>query len=1482
LPPRFKLPEKILITQRQARLTTLALYFLSALSLIVLPIMTPRPHGGILLSTSLVAAVVFGGAWFLYYRYNWEPVCYVAAISATLLVALFLPEPYVTSYVSLMILVPVVLSLIVGGTLSVVLNSVLLIAILLVRAGGSGVYARPTTLTIYATIVGGLLVKRLIDVSSLRQLRQAQETVRQSERQMRALVDSLDDIIIQYDEQGTYLNIWTADESLLFQPKDQMLGKKLSQVLGEEQSRPLEDAVRRVASSGQVESMEYSLDVIGGRRWFHARITPILDPGAPRTVCMLIRDITEQKQMEQAYASSQKRFQSLIEHAPDGIALLDSSGILRQVTPSAENILGYRPGEAEGQDPAALTHPEDLPALLALLVDLMQTPGATARTEYRFRHKNGSWRWLDSTISNLLEEPGVEAILFNYRDITERRQAEADLQASEERYRLLFEENPLPLWVYDTGSLRFLAVNDAAIEHYGYKRDEFLSMTIRDIRPPEEQVRLDAYLDRPRPSKERSSPWKHQKKDGALVDVEVISHETFFLGRPARLVLANDVTEQLQAEAALATSELRFRSLIENSADGITVVSYQGTVTYVSPSIERLLGYTPSEAIGRQAMDLVHRDDRVRLLKHVARLHQAGTGHEILQYRYKHKDGSWRWLESTLAHQANETGQGIVFNYRDVTERKQAEKELETVYGQLQNLFDNLDDVFFSMDTDHWKLLQMSPTCEKMYGRPVSEFFENPQLWRQVILPEEQHVIDENFPRLYAGESVLQEYRIWHTSGETRWVEAKLKPTLDPAGNLIRVDGVSRDITGRKQAEADLQASETRYRLATRATDDVIWEWNAVTSQLTWAENAQIVFGYSPNEIADTSWWDSHIHPEDRQRVTSGLEKLIKGSETVWSDEYRFQLKDGSYAVLSDRGYVERDAGGKAIRMIGAISDITRRKQAEESLASSERRFRALIENGQDFISLLDADGTLLWESPSNTRMLNFKQNEMVGQSVFTLVHPDDLDTVQYQFAELCKEPGGQKASVFRIHNAAGTWLWVEAVATNLLYVPSVNAIVLNYRDITERKLAEEELHLLNLELEKRVAERTLELNRTNAELEHASRAKDEFLANMSHELRTPLNSILGLSESLLEQRRGTLNEHQQHSLRVIESSGVHLLDLINDILDLSKIEAGKFDFYPETILVWDLVQSCLAFVKSQALKKSIRLSYEADPNVTRLQADPRRLKQILVNLLINAVKFTPEGGQVILRVCANGDRNLIQFSVIDTGIGIAAKDLARLFRPFEQVDSQLNRQYEGTGLGLALVQKLTDLHGGSVQVESEVGQGSCFTINLPWEKELPPGGKTDPKQGVPFQEPSWMPKKNVEPITILLAEDHVTNILTIGEYLESHGYRVIVAHDGVEALEKAQEADPDLILMDIQMPVIDGLQATSRLRTQARFARTPIVALTALAMAGDRERCLLAGANEYLSKPVSLNNLLQTIQQLLQQFPHEKREARERAVSTG
>ncbi|NTU78106.1 MAG: response regulator [Chloroflexales bacterium] len=524
--------------------------------------------------------------------------------------------------------------------------------------------------------------------------------------------------------------------------------------------------------------------------------------------------------------------------------------------------------------------------------------------------------------------------------------------------------------------------------------------------------------------------------------------------------------------------------------------------------------------------------------------------------------------------------------------------------------------------------------------------------------------------------------------------------------------------------------------------------------------------------------------------------------------------------------------------------------------------------------------------------------------------------------------------------------------------------------------------------LARRVAERTADLSLANAELARAARLKDEFLATMSHELRTPLNAILGRAEALEEAIYGPVTAEQLTALHGITESGQHLLTLINDILDLSKIESGQLTLERNTLEVDLLCTMAMRMVAQVALAKRLTLTSNLDGQVQLLDGDERRLKQILVNLLSNAVKFTPAGGQVGLEVRGDPEQQTVTFTVWDTGIGIAAEDMPRLFQPFVQLDSSLSRQYTGTGLGLALVARLTQAHGGSVSITSTPAQGSRFSITLPWSpadpardraarsasidraapavgtalviedsataaaqvtrylRELgarvavhPHGSGTvartialrpdviildillpdmdgwevlrqlkaepqtaaipvvvisvvyDPERGRALGAAALLPKPIDRPglvavlraVTggqreppvqtslvispcarrprILLADDNEATIAAIADYLRAKGYELIVARTGHEAVMQAQEARPDVILMDIQMPGMDGLEAIERVRAEAGLGQVPILAITALAMPGDRERCLAAGADEYLPKPIHLRTLLATIE---------------------
>jgi hypothetical protein len=392
------------------------------------------------------------------------------------------------------------------------------------------------------------------------------------------------------------------------------------------------------------------------------------------------------------------------------------------------------------------------------------------------------------------------------------------------------------------------------------------------------------------------------------------------------------------------------------------------------------------------------------------------------------------------------------------------------------------------------------------------------------------------------------------------------------------------------------------------------------------------------------------------------------------------------------------------------------------------------------------------------------------------------------------------------------------------------------------------------------LAQRQEKLQVAYAELARAARLKDEFLANMSHELRTPLSAILGMAEVLQEGIYGALNPKQIKSIRTMEEGGYHLLSLINDILDLAKIEAGKVKLEITPVSAEGVANACLRLIKTLAQKKRIRTSITVNIDMAIIKADERSLKQILLNLLGNAVKFTPEKGEVNLEISSNAEHGMLDFIVSDTGIGMEKSCMDMLFKPFVQLDSGLNKAYNGTGLGLSLVYRLTELHGGGVSVESELGKGSRFTVSLPWQTTMdkpvgePTNAKRTASRAVALQQEA----------VILLVDDNPTVIKLLSDYLKIKGYQIITAYNGIQAIEKSREERPDLILMDIQMPNMDGLEATRRIRADADIAAIPIVALTTLVMPGNKERYLEAGVNDYLSKPVSFQGLIAAIEGLL------------------
>jgi PAS domain S-box-containing protein len=928
---------------------------------------------------------------------------------------------------------------------------------------------------------------------------------------------------------------------------------------------------------------------------------------------------------------------------------------------------------------------------------------------------------------------------------------------------------------------------------------------------------------------------------------------TINLGQEVANRTAIAITQNRLVEG-LRENEERLRFSLQAANQGLYDLNVQTGDAIVNREYAEMLGYDPETFVETNAawIERLHPDDQESVAKAYTDYVSGLLPEYKVEFRQRLKDGNWKWILSLgkiIEYDREGKPLRMLGTHTDITERKRAEEEMQSRSRQLAALLAASQSLTASLNRAE-VLQKITDKTADVLGVETSAiyFVEGEHLYLGASTPPLPPALPETIRR-----AVLADH-------------PHIAEALRTRQSVILPDAADATLTTAERFVTDALGLRTIIYIPLVARQDAagILTLGTVGKPRDFSKNEMDVVHALSNQAAlaianaklyeDLSIYVKELESQiaERKRAEEQIQRQLKYLSALRmidiaissSFDLNIILDVVLQQVLSQLGV---DAGAVILFNTGL--------QMAEYAAS--RGFRS---NALHRIRLKLGEG-YAGQAVLKRQTIHISALSETGNKLAKALHLPDEEFVDYYGVPLIAK--GEVKGVLEIYHrsqlkADGEWLeFLEALAGQA-------AIAIDNAQLFEN------LQRSNIHLEQRVVERTAELNRTNTELEHANRIKDEFLANMSHELRTPLTSILGLSESLREQRRGLLNDHQERSLEIIETSGRHLLELINDILDLSKIEAGKFDYYPQPILVDDICRSSLTFVKAQAAKKSITVTYLQDSSISKIFADPRRLKQILVNLLSNAVKFTLERGEVILQVNADPEQDVIRFSVIDNGIGIATHDLQRLFQPFVQVDSGLNRQHEGTGLGLTLVQKLTDLHGGSVHVESESGKGSRFTVNLPClHEEIVNLEKHESQPVSPVRERvddikvvAEMPAHLGQ---ILLADDNMSSILTIGEYLESHGYEVVVAHDGSEALKKAEATHPDLILMDVQMPVMNGLEAIARLRGNISFTHTPIITLTALAMPGDRERSLLAGATEYMSKPVSLKRLVRTIDELLE-----------------
>jgi len=530
---------------------------------------------------------------------------------------------------------------------------------------------------------------------------------------------------------------------------------------------------------------------------------------------------------------------------------------------------------------------------------------------------------------------------------------------------------------------------------------------------------------------------------------------------------------------------------------------------------------------------------------------------------------------------------------------------------------------------------------------------------------------------------------------------------------------------------------------------------------------------------------------------------------------------------------------------------------AEAALRKSEAENRAILQALPDLMFRLSIDGRFLQYHAAQLNNLWRPPDEFIGKSVYQVFSPEFADrTMSYITAAMHTQEIQQYEYQLPFADAPR---YFEARMIKC----SEDSVLAIIRDITAQKTAEAALQAERESLARRVEERTAALQAANVQILHALHTQDEFLANINHELRTPLTPILAFSDLLQNEHYGPMNKRQRQAATSIKESARHLAELLNDVLDFSDFKNGQLKLKIERVNVQEICQASLRQIEPVAHSKGLSITTTFDNDVFTLQADAKRLRKILDNLLQNAVKFTAKDGTIGLEVKGDQSTHMAHFIVWDTGIGIAEADIALLFQPFTPLEASITREHGGAGLGLAFVRYLVELHGGTITVESQLGQGSRFTVSLPWHTPLPESmNETLP---IPLEPPADTSCPKGETL-ILVVEDNEMNCKVLCQMLSLAGYRTIAASDGAAAIDAAREHHPHLILMDIRMPGMNGIEATQRIRSEVELQTIPIIALTALTKPEDRERCMAAGVNAYIGKPMDMKQLLEIIRETLRQ----------------
>jgi PAS domain S-box-containing protein len=1050
--------------------------------------------------------------------------------------------------------------------------------------------------------------------------------------------------------------------------------------------------------------------------------------------------------------NSEAMHSSMIANIVDVIGIVGSNGIIKYNSPNVEKWFGWQPLDLIGTDIWQTIHPDDLEHVQNEFKFLFNRENAIKTVEYRFQCKNGNYTIIELSATNLSNNPIIQGILLNYHDISERKQAETEILAREEQFRVLFEGAPDAIFLVDPNTRKIVDVNFAACRLLERERNAIIGMfqdELHPIRPEGDAIKEFKIHIKELQDKSFTHPIKGVvlRSDGAEVPVEILAQMIQVQERTLLMGTFRDISERIKSEEDKKKADATIRTLsaaIEQSPVTTVITDFLGNIEFVNTRFTETTGYTAEEAIGQNP----------RILK-----------------------------------------------------------------------------------TDY-------------YSKEVYK-----ELWNTILSGQNWYGIFQNKKK----------------NGSQYWESAVISPVKDKDGVITHFLAVKEDITERKQAEEELKASEERLNRAEKIGKIGNWEFDVANKKIVWSEQVYNLFERDPKLGPPTFQEENEYYTEDVANTLkyNTLQVLGKG-EPVVDYEFKIILKSGREPIFLGSMFPVKDALGKVIKIYGIFQDITVRKQAEKALRESEERFRAVSQSANDAIITANSKGIIISWNRGAEKIFGFTENEIIGKEMSGIMPKDFF--VQHNKGIERIESGGE-------HHVIGSTVELEGLHKNGTTFPlelslaewktdSGNFFTGIIRDITERKLAEEKLinytnqiELKNLELDMALysaEEATVTANEMAAQAEMANKSKSLFLANMSHEIRTPLNAIIGFSQLL--NRDPQLTSSQKEYNTSIIRAGEHLLALINDILELSKAEAGRIVLNPTTINLHTFFTDMQMIFKERTQSKNLHLVFDISESLPQFViVDESKLRQIFINLISNAIKFTDQGGVTVRLRVENVDSD-IKFLIVeieDTGSGISENELGNLFKHFVQTSSGVKKG-SGTGLGLALSRELAILMGGNITVSSQLGKGSVFTFHV----EIKNGdlnavvGNTSKRVLSIINE--------FEPFRILVVDDKIENLKVVVNLLNIVGFETNEACNGEEALLKFESWSPHLIIMDMRMPVMDGYEATHRIRSTEKGKKTPIIALTASSFDNENKQIEKLGIQGYIHKPFNENELFNTIGKIL------------------